>query len=130
MFNDYIPALILAFIQGMTEWIPVSSSGHLVLFERILNYPGGLEFEVALHFGTLMAVFVYFGREITDIIRDFLSGSWKSDNGKMAWFLIIASLQQNIIFRIVTIFWSLRRWSLHYSEACGAFGQFSGACDS
>jgi undecaprenyl-diphosphatase len=97
MFNDYIPALILAFIQGMTEWIPVSSSGHLVLFERILNYPGGLEFEVALHFGTLMAVFVYFGREITDIIRDFLSGSWKSDNGKMAWFLIIASLPAAII---------------------------------
>ena len=59
MVNEFFSALILAVIQGITEWFPVSSSGHLVLFERILNYSGGLMFEVALHFGTLMAVFVY-----------------------------------------------------------------------
>ena len=71
MVSEFFAALILAVIQGITEWFPVSSSGHLVLFEEILNYSGGLMFEVALHFGTLMAVFVYFGKEITDIFRHF-----------------------------------------------------------
>ena len=58
--NEFISALILAVIQGITEWIPVSSSGHLVLFEKLLGFNGGLLFDVALHFGTLMSVFVYF----------------------------------------------------------------------
>jgi undecaprenyl-diphosphatase len=97
MASDLISALILAVVQGITEWFPISSSGHLVLFESLLGFSGGLEFEVALHFGTLMAVFVYFGREITDILRDFFSGKWKTENGRMAWFLIIGSLPAGII---------------------------------
>lgn len=92
MVSDLVSALILAVVQGMTEWLPVSSSGHLVLFSEILGFEGGLKFEAALHFGTLMAVFVYFGREITDIIRDFFRGRWKEDNGKAGWMLIVASI--------------------------------------
>jgi len=95
--NDLVSALILAIIQGLTEWFPVSSSGHLVLFERILSYYGGLSFEVALHFGTLMAVFVYFGKDITDIIRDFFMGRWNTEHGKMAWLLIVASIPVAIV---------------------------------
>ncbi len=89
---QFIDALILAVVQGITEWFPVSSSGHLVLFERILGYSGGLDFEVALHFGTLMAVFVYFGKDIVDILRDFFSGKWKTENGRLGWFLIVATI--------------------------------------
>jgi len=97
MVSEFISALILAVIQGITEWFPVSSSGHLVLFERILDYSGGLMFEVALHFGTLMAVFVYFGKEITDIFRDFFSGKWKTENGRLGVLLIIASVPAGVI---------------------------------
>jgi undecaprenyl-diphosphatase len=97
MVSDFIAALLLAVVQGITEWIPVSSSGHLILFERLLGYEGGLKFDVALHFGTLMAVFVYFGKEITDIFRDFLVGKWKTENGKLAWMLIVASIPAAIV---------------------------------
>ena len=70
--DNFLAALALAFVQGLTEWLPVSSSGHLVLAEKILNYPVSVAFDVALHFGTLMAVFVYFGKDITDITEPLL----------------------------------------------------------
>jgi undecaprenyl-diphosphatase len=95
--SELFKALILAVVQGLTEWFPVSSSGHLVLFEYFLDYEGSLLFETALHFGTLMAVFVYFGKEITDILRDFLSGKWKTEHGKMAWLLLIGSIPAGVI---------------------------------
>lgn len=92
MVNDLVLALILAVIQGATEWFPISSSGHLVLFEGVLGYEGGLLFDVALHFGTLMAVFVYFGRDITDILRDLFLGKWNTENGRLGLLLIVASV--------------------------------------
>ena len=70
MVSETIASLILAIVQGITEWFPISSSGHLVLFQHFLGYNVDLLFDVALHFGTLMAVFVYFGNDIVDILRD------------------------------------------------------------
>jgi undecaprenyl-diphosphatase len=97
MVSELVVSIILAIIQGITEWVPVSSSGHLVLFERIFGFNRGLEFDVALHFGTLMAVFVYFGKEICDIIKDFFSGKRETENGKMALYLIVASIPAAIV---------------------------------
>ena len=95
--GDFISALILGVVQGITEFFPVSSSGHLILIGRILNYSGSLLFEAALHFGTLMAVFVYFGKDIIDILRDFFSGKWSSENGRLGILLIIASIPAGIV---------------------------------
>lgn len=97
MAYELISALILAVVQGVTEWLPVSSSGHLVLAERILGYNGGLEFSVALHFGTLMAVFVYFGKEITDIFQDLLRARWKSEHARLGFLLIVATIPAAIV---------------------------------
>lgn len=90
--EKFFTALIVAVVQGITEWLPVSSSGHLVLTQRLLGYGGGLVFDVALHFGTLMAVFVYFGKDITDILQDLLRGDFKSENGQLGLLLILATL--------------------------------------
>ena len=90
--NDLISALILAVVQGLTEWLPVSSSGHLVLFERLLGYEVDLMFNVALHFGTLMAVFVYFGKDILDIFEDILKLKWDSANARLGFLIIIATI--------------------------------------
>jgi undecaprenyl-diphosphatase len=84
-------------VQGLTEWLPVSSSGHLVLAEKLLGYEGGLFFDVALHFGTLMAVFVYFGREITEIIEELLKGRWRSDKGRLGIYVLIATIPAGIV---------------------------------
>ncbi|MFH1801888.1 MAG: undecaprenyl-diphosphate phosphatase [archaeon] len=95
--NELITSIIIAIVQGLTEWLPVSSSGHMVVFEKLLNYQGGLTFEVALHFGTLMAVFVYFGSDIVDIIRDLLMGRFKSENGKLGIYVLIATIPAAIV---------------------------------
>jgi undecaprenyl-diphosphatase len=90
--NEFIASIILAIVQGLTEWLPVSSSGHLVLFQKLLGVNVDLTFDVALHFGTLMAVFVYFGAEIMDILKDLISGKFKTENGKLGLFIILATI--------------------------------------
>lgn len=62
-------AIILGFIQGLTEFLPVSSSGHLVLFASLLHFEDtGIAFEVFLHFGTLTSVLIAFRKEISRMI--------------------------------------------------------------
>ena len=66
--TDPLRALILGIVQGLTEFIPVSSSAHLVLVPWVLGWEGsGLAFNVALQLGTLLAVLVYFWRDLADI---------------------------------------------------------------
>ena len=67
---SYIDAIILGIIQGLTEFLPVSSSGHLVLMEALLGVKEpGVHFELLVHLGTLLAVLVYFRQQIGLLIR-------------------------------------------------------------
>ncbi len=98
MINEFIASLILAVVQGITEWAPISSSGHLVLLQHIFGFSElGIEFDVALHFGTLMAVFVYFGRDIVEIIENILKGKWKSEKGKLGLMVVVATIPAAVI---------------------------------
>lgn len=66
-------AVLLGLIQGLTEFLPVSSSGHLVLIKQLLHVDlesGGMFFDVMLHFGTLLAIFVAFWNDISHLIRE------------------------------------------------------------
>ena len=90
--NASIAPIILAIIQGIAEWFPISSSGHLVLFSKLLNYPNTLSLDLALHFGTLMAVFVYFGKDITDILRDVFRLRFNTENGRLGLFVVVATI--------------------------------------
>jgi len=70
---DPIEAIILGIIQGLTEFLPVSSSGHLVLFQQLFGLKEAeLFFDVCVHLGTLVAVIVVFHREIQNIIAALL----------------------------------------------------------
>lgn len=95
--DEFIAALIIAVVQGLTEWLPVSSSGHLVLFHKLLDYEQSLAFDVTVHFGTLMAVFVYFGKDIVDIVEDFLKLKTKSPNFKLGMLIIVATIPAALI---------------------------------
>lgn len=67
-------SLLLGLVQGLTEFLPVSSSGHLVLASHFLGVQdAGITFEVFLHFGTLLAVFVGFRKELARLLRVFFS---------------------------------------------------------
>jgi len=68
---DIWRSVVLGIVQGLTEFLPVSSSGHLVLAEHLLQVdPPGVTFEVIVHLGTLLAVLVYFRTRIRGILRD------------------------------------------------------------
>lgn len=85
-----LQAIILGLVQGLTEFIPVSSSGHLVLLHEALGISeGGLTFDVALHFGTLMALIVYFHKDIVLLIQGLLG---RNDYRRLAWWLAAATI--------------------------------------
>jgi len=92
---NIVQAIILGLIQGITEFVPVSSSGHLVIFHHLLGVEdGGLAFDVALHFGTLVALIGYFWR---DLWQYLLSIFKKSEHTRLAWLLIMATVPGAII---------------------------------
>ena len=67
---DIIQTIILAIIQGLTEFLPISSSAHLILVSDLLDWSDqGIAFDVALHLGTLLAVLYYFKAEISDMVK-------------------------------------------------------------
>lgn len=72
--NDLLQMIILAVVQGLTEFLPVSSSGHLVLAKHLLGFDamGGLGVEVLLHGGTVVAVLAYYWRFIVETLRGLL----------------------------------------------------------
>ena len=68
MISQYIEALILSFIQGFSEFIPVSSSGHLILVSEIYNFNvGSLQLDIGFHLGSLMAIILYFRKDLLNI---------------------------------------------------------------
>ena len=74
--EELLRAVVLGAVQGLTEFLPVSSSGHLIIVPYLFRWPSsGLAFDAALHLGTLLAVVAYFWRDWVTLIRAFLRDS-------------------------------------------------------
>lgn len=89
-------AIVLGIIQGIAEFLPISSSAHLILVPYLFGWEeSGLAFDVALHFGTMMAVLVIFFKDWWDLfvgaIKD-VKAKKKTTNGKMFWYLVAATI--------------------------------------
>ena len=66
----FIQIVVLALIQGLTEFLPMSSSAHLILGSKVFGWPDqGLVFDVATHLGTLLAVLLYFRKDLLNMVR-------------------------------------------------------------
>lgn len=94
---DSLHAIILALIQGITEFLPISSSAHLILVPRFLDWTDqGLAFDVAVHFGTLLAVIVYFRAELIAIVsasgRAVLRLPHEVEQARLGGTLLVATL--------------------------------------
>lgn len=94
--QDIIQSIFIGGIQGLTEFLPISSSAHLVLVPYIFNWQyNGLDFDIALHFGTLLAISIYFFKDWLKILKSAFS---KDQNDKLdlpknlLWQIIIASI--------------------------------------
>lgn len=89
----YIESILLAFVQGLTEFLPISSSGHLVVVEHMLNLDVSelLFFDVLLHVATLIAVILFFREKILRLIKSIIPGSTETDAPEMRrWIVALA----------------------------------------
>jgi len=94
---DMVQAVWLAIIQGLSEFLPISSSAHLILPSQILGWPDqGLAFDVAVHVGSFIAVVFYFRRDIQQLIMAWLKSlggrSAGTPESKLAWCIILATI--------------------------------------
>lgn len=93
---DWFQVTFLALVQGLTEFLPVSSSAHLILPAQIFGWADqGLAFDVAVHVGTLLAVMLYFHKDIRKMILAWLASVFKrqhSQDSFMAWSVILATI--------------------------------------
>lgn len=89
---DFFHIFVLAVLQGITEFLPVSSSAHLILLPKILGWSDqGIAFDIAVHVGTLFAIICYFRKEIALMIVDWLKsllGKGSTKNSHLAWMVI------------------------------------------
>ncbi|MCR8923322.1 undecaprenyl-diphosphate phosphatase [Dasania sp. GY-MA-18] len=98
---DQLQIILLAIVQGLTEFLPISSSGHLLLPKELLGWPDqGLAFDVAVHVGSLAAVLLYFRKDVINLLQAWLgnvAGKAASDDSRLAWCVIIATLPAGLI---------------------------------
>jgi len=94
---DPIQAILLGFIQGATEWLPISSTGHLRITEQILGLTLPLLFDVVLHAGTLAIVILFFRKDVKAILLAFVKGDFKSENGKLILLIIVGTIPTALI---------------------------------
>lgn len=103
---DIISAIILGAVQGLSEFLPISSSGHLALIPHLLGVQTGLEFDTILHIGTLVAIFSFFYKDIINLIKGFILSLIDLTEGfdkfreelkivpekRFAWLIIVGSI--------------------------------------
>ncbi len=94
---DPIQAIILGFIQGVTEWLPISSIGHLRITEHFLGLAVPLLFDVTLHVGTLIIILLFFRKDIKTILAALVKGDFKSENGKLIPLIIVGTIPTALI---------------------------------
>tara|TARA_R110002110_G_scaffold406421_1_gene626328 strand:- start:141926 stop:142729 length:804 start_codon:yes stop_codon:yes gene_type:complete len=98
---DFTQAVLLALMQGLTEFLPISSSAHLVIPALILDWPDqGLAFDVAVHVGTLAAVLIYYQQDLRNMAQQWVSsitGGPATDDSRMVWFLALATIPAGLV---------------------------------
>ena len=94
---DGIQAVVLGVVQALTEFLPVSSSAHLLIIPKLLHWPYmGKAFDVALHFGTLLALVVFFRKDILNLLKAFClslaRGKVQDNDARLAWLLLLTTI--------------------------------------
>ena len=93
---DFFRASFLAILQGLTEFLPISSSAHIILPKELLGWADqGLIYDVALHVGSLLAVVAYFRRDIMVLLSAWLASCFRgrhSEDARLAWYIVLATI--------------------------------------
>ncbi|MEK9185606.1 MAG: undecaprenyl-diphosphatase UppP [Patescibacteria group bacterium] len=96
---SFLHAITLGLIQGITEFLPISSSGHLILAREFFGLPiaGSLSFDVFMHLATLLAIVIALWGDIKRLVKDFFTEGPSSRSKKVIWALIIGTLPAAIM---------------------------------
>ncbi|RMH60055.1 MAG: undecaprenyl-diphosphate phosphatase [Zetaproteobacteria bacterium] len=100
---DLLQAAVLALVQGLTEFLPISSSAHLALIPLLSPWPDqGLAFDCVVHLGSLTAVLLYFRHDVRLMSNGFLrtlsERQWENNpDGRMAWFVLLATIPVGVV---------------------------------
>ena len=95
---EILSIIILGIIQGIAEFLPISSSAHLIIFRDLFGIGTGLSenlnltFDLALHFGTLLSIAVFFFKDFINMITKGFTKGIKDSEGKILWYLVIATI--------------------------------------
>ena len=90
--------IFLGFVQGLTEFLPVSSSGHLVIFQNLLGFgEPELLLDCSLHMGTLLALCIYFRSSLKEMAKETWQGNLKGPNGSLMLWVLVGSIPTGII---------------------------------
>jgi len=90
--------IILGFIQGIAEFLPISSSAHLIIFRDLFGIGSNIgndiamSFDIALHFGTLLAIGIYFFNDFINMIKKGFTKGVKDKEGKILWYIVLATI--------------------------------------
>ena len=113
---DFFQTLILALIQGFSEFLPISSSAHLILVPKLTNWPDqGLAFDVVVHLGTLMAVLYYYRCKLKTLSSDFYTSIIKRQSvgeSTLAWGILLATIPVALVGLLFKDFIALNLRSL------------------
>lgn len=100
---EFIETFILGVIQGIAEFLPISSSAHLIIFRDIFGIGAGmpknmeLTFDVALHLGTLLAILVFFFKDFWNMAIKGITKGVRDPDGKILWYLVAATIPAAIV---------------------------------
>ena len=95
---EILQVIILGIVQGIAEFLPISSSAHLIIFRDIFGIGSFLvgkyemSFDIALHFGTLLAILVYFFKDFLNMFKEGLTKGTKTKYGKLFWYVVVATI--------------------------------------
>ncbi len=103
-----LEAVILGIIQGITEWLPISSSGHLAIYQNLFGKEVSVAFDIFLHFGSLLVILFYFRNDLIKICKSMLLGKFNSQESRLVFYVFVASIPAGIIgFLFLDFFESL-----------------------
>lgn len=98
---DIIQLIVLSLVQGITEFLPVSSSAHLILVPQLTGWQDqGLLFDVAVHVGTLLAVLLYYRNDVTNMAGAFLGQGFKAgmnEDARLAWAVLLGTIPLGLV---------------------------------
>lgn len=97
MLDLLVKVIILGIIQGLSEWLPISSTAHLKIAQQLLAFPATPLFDVALHVGTLSVVIFYFRKEVKNILSALVHLDFKSEYGHLIPLIVVATIPTGII---------------------------------